>query len=270
VLWLPKAGADKAEYEDAWHAPAGRASAAGGYTLAVADGASESMLAGAWAGRLVESVGALAGQDLDEGVLAERICSAAARWPAQVKRYVRRRERAGRPLAWYEESKLEQGAYAALLGISLRRVTESGAVHNAGGTWTAAALGDVCAFQVRGTCLLAAFPLTSSAQFNTSPHLAVTRGIDRELVTKRTVARHGTWQPQDVFYLATDAAAQWFLAETEAGRRPWRQLDAAMDEPEPGPQSWLDALRAERRIRNDDVTVLRCRPRALESAQRAH
>ncbi|MBS2964943.1 hypothetical protein KGA66_17940 [Actinocrinis puniceicyclus] len=260
VLWQPKAGSSEAEYEDAWHAPDG-GTWAHALTVAVADGASESMLAGAWAADLARAVGALAGRDLDAGVFAERICAAAARWPVRVKRYIRRRQRAGRPLAWYEEAKVGQGAYATLLGVSFRSAEASvpePPEHGGGGTWTAAALGDTCCFQVRGSALVAAFPVLSSADFDTGPHLAGTREPRRDLLEQRTVTRRGTWLPGDVFYLATDAAAQWFLAGFEAGRRPWRELDAAMSEPDPS--RWLDTLRAERRIRNDDVTVLRCVP----------
>lgn len=272
VLAEPKAGSTRAQYEDAWFLPrqaaAGAASdvtsqstAVVGWTLAVADGASESMLAGAWARRLVRAVGGFGGRDLDAEAFAERICAAAARWPAYVNRYVRRRERLGRPVAWYEEAKLEQGAHATLLGISFRcgpggePASESGHARVRGGGWSAAALGDACAFHVRGARLAAAFPIESADDFGSSPDLAGTRAPDRALLERRTVTRRGTWLPGDVFYLATDAAAQWFLTEARAGRQPWRQLDAAFG----NPTGWLADLRADRRIRDDDVTIVRCR-----------
>src|SRR5947209_9444292 len=157
------------------------------------------MLAGAWAGSLARAVGGLAGRDLDAEVLAERICAAAGRWPAYVNRYVRRRARIGRPVAWYEESKLEQGAYATLLGVSfnhnaeLESTPDSGFLGSGGGTWSAAALGDACGFHVRGARLVEAFPLHSSADFGSSPHLAGTRAPDRELLEARTVVRRGAW-----------------------------------------------------------------------------
>jgi len=267
VLSEPKAGSSKSEYEDAWSLSGGRprvrGSSANRCTFAVADGASESMLAGAWAGRLARAVGGLAGRELGAEVFAERICAAAARWPAYVNRYVGRRARVGRPVAWYEESKLEQGAYATLLGVSFQGKPgrDSGfSDFPGGGTWSAAALGDACGFQVRGARLTEAFPLQSSAGFDTSPHLAGTRAPDRELIEARTVERRGTWLPGDVFYLATDAAAQWFLAEIEAGRQPWREIDEVCDEnASDGTSDWLEKLRADRRMRNDDVTIIRCR-----------
>jgi hypothetical protein len=253
VLSRPKAGSSDAEYEDAWSVPDQDASAVEGCTVAVADGASESLLAGAWARRLATAVGASAGRDLDAGALAEAVCGAAAQWPAYLGRYTRWRERAGKPVAWYEEPKLERGAHATVAGVSFRR--EAGPVYSGGGAWTAAALGDSCAFQVRDDRLALAFPLDSAAQFGTTPHLAASRDPDPELLGLRAEARRGTWLPGDVFYLATDAAAQWFLAEDEANRRPWRQIDEAFDDP----AGWLDGLRAAGLIRNDDVTIVRCR-----------
>lgn len=288
VLSEPKAGSTRAQYEDAWFVPRPRDAAAGargaavpqsiavsrsiaaeGCTIAVADGASESMLAGAWARQLVRAVGGSGGRDLDAAALAERICAAAGRWPAYVNRYVRRRERLGRPIAWYEESKLEQGAHATLLGISFRcdpggGPTDEPASESAGkpenelacaGTWSAAALGDACGFRVRDARLAEAFPVESPEDFGSSPDLAGTRAPDRALLERRTVARRGTWLPGDVFYLATDAAAQWFLVEARAHRQPWRQADEAFKDP----AGWLAELRADRRIRNDDVTIVRCR-----------
>jgi hypothetical protein len=260
VLSEPKAGSSESEYEDAWYLPRGlsgkKTSGARGCTIAVADGASESMLAGAWAGMVARAVGTSGRRELDAGLLADRICAAAAKWPAYVNRYVRRRERAGRPVAWYEESKLEQGAHATVLGVCFRwRTAAESGLADTGGTWSAAALGDACAFQVRDERLAEAFPIEGSADFDTSPHLAGTRAPDRDLLAARCVGRRGTWLPGDVFYLATDAAAQWFLAEAEARRQPWRQVDEAFKDP----AAWLADLRAERRIRNDDVTIVRCR-----------
>lgn len=253
MLREPKAGSSESEYEDACAIPRrGGASAVAGCTVAVADGASESMLAGTWAGMLARSVNAAAGAELAASAFADIVCATAARWPAYVGRYVRWRERSGRPVAWYEEPKLEQGAYATVLGVSFRR--ETGPVYSGGGSWSAAALGDSCGFQVRGSRLAAAFPLESADRFGSAPDLAGTRDPDRDLIELRTVTRRGTWLPGDVFYLATDAAAQWFLAEDAANRQPWRQIDEAFD----APGAWLDELRSQRRIRNDDVTIVRC------------
>lgn len=256
VLREAKAGSSESEYEDAWWAPREPASAAAGCTVAVADGASESMLAGAWAGMLARTVGGLAGRDLDAALFARLICDTAARWPRYLDRYTRRREKAGRPVAWYEEPKLARGAHATLVGVSFRR--ESGPVYSGGGTWTAAALGDSCAFQVRGSRLVEAFPLESAEQFDTAPPLAASRDPDPELIELRTATRRGTWLPGDVFYLATDALAQWFLAQVGAGARPWREIDEVFDASAELPL-WLGELRTDRRIRNDDVTIVRCR-----------
>jgi len=51
--------------------------------------------------------------------------------------------------------------------------------------------------------------------------------------------------------------AQWFLVESRAGRAPWRKLAEFVGEaPSQGFAAWLDEMRADRCMRNDDVTLL--------------
>src|SRR5262245_4614002 len=97
---LPKRGNTPDEYEDALAGDpaAGR--------FAVADGASESAFAGEWARLLAEGFVRAAGPW--EGWLP----GARARWAA---------EAGGRPMAWYEEAKFQEGAFATLLGLHAGR-----------------------------------------------------------------------------------------------------------------------------------------------------
>jgi hypothetical protein len=68
----------------------------------------------------------------------------------------------------------------------------------------------------------------------------------------------GAWQPGDAFYLMTDALACWFMRETEEGRTPWRVLRDLNTSDEVKPfREWVETLRAEGAMRNDDVTLLR-------------
>jgi len=56
----------------------------------------------------------------------------------------------------------------------------------------------------------------------------------------------------------TDALACWFMREAEEGRTPWRvlrDLDTS-DEIKPF-REWVETLRKEGAMRNDDVTLLR-------------
>ena len=51
----------------------------------------------------------------------------------------------------------------------------------------------------------------------------------------------------------TDALAEWFLMEHEAGRSPWRELFALTAD---GFPEWVTGRRADRRLKNDDVTLM--------------
>ena len=66
----------------------------------------------------------------------------------------------------------------------------------------------------------------------------------------------GKWRSGDRFFLATDALAQWFLKQIEDQGRPWETLAAVCEGDEEGFAAWIDTLRDEKEIRNDDVTLL--------------
>ncbi len=65
----------------------------------------------------------------------------------------------------------------------------------------------------------------------------------------------GDWRTGDTFFLATDAMGAWFLRSYEQGTPPWRVLDRFAT-PDTF-AAWVDALRQERALRNDDVTLMR-------------
>jgi hypothetical protein len=57
--------------------------------------------------------------------------------------------------------------------------------------------------------------------------------------------------------LATDALAAWFLADWESGGSPWHQLQGFSARGQATFAQWVSGLRSERRLRNDDVTMVR-------------
>ncbi|MBS2966978.1 hypothetical protein KGA66_28350 [Actinocrinis puniceicyclus] len=256
VFRLPKLGSTEAEYEDASACPGGDESPYEGRTLAVADGASESMLAGQWAAMLVDAIAALGGRSLaDSTVLAEVITRTAGAWPRVVEQYRKGREQAGRPLAWYEEPKLELGAHATVLGLSFHPASAQEPMPSGGGRWSLAALGDSCVFHTRGGKIISADPLDHADDFGVTPHLATTLHPDPELLAQRIVAREGgSWLPGDVFYLATDAAAHWTLT---AGGPPFLPKEMEGFFADDGVR-FADRQRAQGRLRNDDTTIVRC------------
>jgi hypothetical protein len=237
VFRLPKAGSRRAEYEDgiAWSRREQR--------FAVADGASATAFARLWAHLLAHAY--TAGW-LSADTLETDLSPVQARWAALVDR---------RPLAWYAVEQARRGAFAALAGLSLMP----------DGRWTALAVGDCCVFQLRADVLLVAFPFADPEAFNNRPMLlgsrSVTNGALRKYGAITTLS--GAWQAGDTFLLMSDALAAAFLRL----RRDPRDADVPgkhrssvtgldFDRTKTGFRRWVDALRAQRVIRNDDVSLL--------------
>jgi hypothetical protein len=253
---LPKAGNRPDEIEDALYPAATGRWSGPALRVAVADGASETLLSGPWAAVLARSYGRVA-PDADRAAVLHR---AWARWARWRRGYLRQRRQTGRPVQWFEEPGLAAGAYAALVGLTL--------VDGAGcGDWSALAVGDSCLFQVRSDRHVVAFPLARAADFGVRPVLIGSRpaGADTVLEAAKTVT--GDWRVGDRFYLMTDALAQWWLTECEAGRAPWRPVDRLCG---PGRAQafprWVATRRRRHEMRNDDVTLLRVSLRAEHGA----
>ncbi len=232
---LHKRGNAPGEYEDAAAADptSGR--------FAVADGATESSFAREWAKILAEG---FVTSKLDHlRCWPDRLPPLQERW---------RSDCGGRDLPWYAEMKFEQGAFATFLGLSVqgRRVLTRQ-------SWSAVAVGDSCLFQIRENELLMSWPLNNSADFDNIPSLLGSRTPPDE-ARQRERLKNGRWRAGDVFVLATDALAQWFLRQVEAEQQPWWELQALST----GPQSTealtarIDGLRDCHQIRNDDVTLI--------------
>jgi hypothetical protein len=218
---VPKDGHAADECEDAFacNNPAGR--------FAIADGASESIYAGEWARLLCEAF--VADSSAGDGI-GPWLGSAQKRWRDHVR---------DRPAPWHVAEKLEDGAFATFLGV----------VVDPAGRWRAVATGDSCLFLVRDDGLRRAFPVEAAAAFGTRPALIGSRQRGRV----RAAGVGGTLQAGDRFMLMTDALAEWFLAEHEAGRAPWRELAERTADDFAG---WVVGRRAEGRLKNDDVTLL--------------
>ncbi len=264
VFRLPKAGNSEADYEDAF--------AIGADSVAVADGATESSFARAWAEALVlgftsepisddaprsdeatfspsESVP----DTVDDivGDLRNRIAPLQQAWHEKI---------AWDRLPWFAEDKARSGAFAALLSFrfldmpALRQPAEDRRTLH-GGRWTALAVGDTCMFQIRDDELRVAFPLELAEQFNSRPVLLSSNPANNERVWEAVAHREGDFLPGDIFLFATDALSHWILAETEAGRQPWQTLCALRSHAEF--VTLVDRLRRDHEMRNDDVTLVR-------------
>jgi hypothetical protein len=265
IFSLPRRGNSPAEYEDACAAD----NAAGRY--AVADGASEGCFTDLWARLLVADF--VARTDCPAEEWPRSLSETQGQWDTDVR---------SRKIAWHTEPWVQQGAYAAFLGISLTADSEAASVEPI--PFSAVAVGDTCLFHTRDGTLLHAFPLEHSEEFGNAPKLIGARMPLEQIHRKRSLWTAGQGRPGDRLWAMTDALAQCCLLEAEAGRNPWTELEAlvssavlpspagterslvgigAGDEGALPPDTaderfaaWIDNLRRSGRLRNDDVTLL--------------
>lgn len=246
--WVQKGGNAEREYEDAFY-PQGDGRREGAeLRVAIADGASEGMLSGAWANILAKLHCQFEWTDASDEQFLEQ---AYRDWRSFQSAYLRDREQRN-PVQWYEEPGLQEGAFSTLLGLTL-----TGSSNDQPGAWAAIAVGDSCVFQVRGSTLIKKFPVEESSDFGNRPVLIASNPARNNQVIGAIRRVSGTFGSGDAFYLMTDALAQWSLKEDEAGRNPWALLRALDTGGAPAFDVWIDGLRKTKALRNDDVTLIR-------------
>jgi len=246
ALWLPKAGNTSAEYEDAcWPQEAVVDEETARFRCAVADGATETSFSGLWANQLVREYGR-------QGSVKQLV----AALPGLGREWLR--QVSAKPLPWYAEEKVRSGAFAALLGLTLRRAP-AGRKYPA--LWEAVAVGDCCVFQVRDGQPLVSFPMTHSEQFNSRPYLLGTRVADKERLIENITMHKGGCEDGDIFYLMSDALACCLMRLQEVDVTPFAYLEALCDPAEfvafIGDMRLRRDTEARLWLRNDDVTLLR-------------
>jgi hypothetical protein len=257
TFWVPKRGSSLQEYEDAaWVGPDGSSSGdirQRSLAVAVADGASESLLAGRWARRLVHVFGRASNATRTRGGFISAYQEAVSGWEQEVLKYTAEREERGAPIQWYEEPGLAKGAYSTILAVKFIDSREGRLP-----TWRAVGLGDSCLFQVRNESLYTSFPIDNAASFSYQPPLLASRGTDIETLRRHIRTKVNDWERGDIFYLATDALAEWFLRTNESQGRPWGPLrDMDTNDAELDFTGWVDQQRDLGQMHNDDTTLIR-------------
>lgn len=244
AFWLPKDGARPREYEDAFAPSSIDERPRRRLRCAVADGASESAYARVWARQLVSefACGGLTGPDLAQ------LPHVGRRWSQAVTTALG----GDGASSLYLERKAEDGAFAAFVGLEFVDVSD----RDDAGSFGAIALGDSCFVQVRNDAIERAFPFETSEAFNARPVLVPSRPIEADVYTAAIARYGGTWHSQDTFYIMSDALACWFLAASERGERPWRELNRFARRERAAFRSWAHALRPSF-LKNDDVTLVR-------------
>ena len=240
-FWAPKAGNSPEEYEDAFRAAYG-ASGCDASRIAVSDGASESAFAREWANALVD---AFAAQPPELCGLAEDSFKA---WLAPAQEQWRGCVPWDR-IPWHGEAKARAGAFATLLGLTVEAAPDDpGRL-----SWRALAVGDSCLFVVRDDLLRLSFPLEDAAEFDNNPALVCSNPDNAGELWEGVRLHSGECETGDLFILATDAIACWFLAQNAAGEKPWETL-LALDPSEW--DAWVEEQRRAGLMRNDDTTLV--------------
>ena len=256
-FWVQKAGNSEADYEDAF--------AITENVVAIADGATESSFARAWAESLVRGfteanasmdaeeapTGSPADDPWDREAIQRRVTPLQEEWRNAI---------AWDQLPWFAEDKARSGAFATLLAFRVSpQVThppaEGDEADSPDARWRAFAIGDSCMFQIRDGELRTAFPLDNALQFNSRPLLLSSSAPNNDRVWESVAYQEGDCRPGDIFLFATDALAHWFLAEREAGRRPWATLCEVRTETDFS--ELVTRLRQRHAVRNDDMTLVR-------------
>ncbi|WP_439621893.1 hypothetical protein [Gemmata sp.] len=233
---LPKVGNRPEENEDA------TAASADGLRFAVADGATEGWESGPWAARL-----AAAFVDLPPTP------ATFPGWLNGARRDWGSRAAAAGPLPWYAVAKQQEGSFATVAGLEVRRSAAA-----PGWGWRAAAVGDSCLLHARGDALLAAFPLTSPAAFGNRPRLVPSSA---EVPCPEPEWLAGRAAPGDLLLLATDAAAARLLDPAALGPA-LAAVRAGLRTRDPAPVlAWLAAVQT---ATNDDASLIGIRLPAHE------
>ncbi|MFH8579109.1 hypothetical protein [Streptomyces zaomyceticus] len=267
---VPKTGSSPEECEDATHVSSSPDENSA--FAAVSDGASESLLAGAWARQLVR--GAVAsmesaddqrgdGEDSRSGSFVEDLLArTVGQWDDYIAEYQAERAARGRPITWYEQPGLDKGAFATLVAVRIRAASADPEGPEAARHWTwhAFALGDSCLFHLREGRLITSFPIADGDGFGITPQLLGSRNRDAALITDRASTASGELRADDELLLATDALAAWLLSQPGiSSGGTGKQLGNLADLGEELFAEWVQSERDKSRMRNDDVALIRIR-----------
>ena len=233
-----KRGNSASEYEDAFFPPTFQPELKLPFACAVADGATESSFSGLWAQLLTEAYT----QAADLTQLKQLVGSARDRW---------RRETSNQVLPWYAEQKLEKGAYATLLGVTVDKAEFPSLLK-----WEALAVGDSCLFHVRNQEFVTAFPIKSADDLAARPMLLPSGGDHSEEESLYQMTE-GILEAGDRLYLVTDAIAGWIFTTLDRSEKPFEILDQVV---RTGTlecfHEFVERQWDEHRLKNDDCTVL--------------
>jgi hypothetical protein len=219
----------------------------GRVSVAIADGASEGYMSKLWSKILTISYVNFDRTNLDIRRFTDFCVDI---YDYQLEGYIQRRMERGSPLRWFEENLMNKGSFSTLLGVTYVQSSP------AGGHWVSYSVGDCCLFQIRGE-LIDVFPVMDPSAFGNSPDLISSNPAYNVELESRVKVKTGRFLFGDTFYLMTDAIAHWFVTQIAEGTKPWNAIDEFLESDNQGLPEYIDRLRMENRLKNDDVTIAR-------------
>jgi len=230
---FPKGGHTIIECEDAYSIKQTRQT----LKLFVADGATESSFAKEWATLLSEELKKV--QSFSRKNIMKHLPKIRKNWEDKVNK---------KPLPWYAEIKLEEGAFSAIIGLCINFKKS---------TFNCFAIGDCCMFHLRGNEIITLFPIENEIEFSNNPFLVSTKSDDDKLIKYFRELKDQKVLTGDYFFIMSDALACWFTKKIKLEDKPWNILIGfCEDSTKTSFEEWLKIKRAEKEIKNDDTTLL--------------
>lgn len=152
-------------------------------------------------------------------------------------------------LPWYAQQKLENGAFATFLGVTLNLEEQ---------TFESVSIGDCTLFQVRNNELICSFPVTSFEEFGNTPSLFATNSKFQTDYEKSVKYLNSRAISGDLLILASDALAMWLFKRLNEGERPWLSLLTLLtyEDYQTDFSNWTFNKIKENEMKNDDISVV--------------
>ena len=221
-----------------------------GIYCAMTDGATQSSFSQQWASLLVKLlVNKVKRYVPNKDTLLIVTLTAQSEWEKNIKKT---------DLPWHAQEKIKNGAFSTLLWLSIKKNKKNRKIK-------VIAVGDSNLIIVRDNKKLVAYPIENSQDFGNTPTLLCSRTNRNSQINDRVFDKvtlwEQDWHPGDHFLLATDALAQYMLRQFEKGENPSMFIaqlakEGNLDKQQKEFENWIESLRKEKTIRNDDTTLV--------------
>lgn len=227
-MHVQKDGNEAHEYEDSYRHDMNN------LLFCVADGTTESSFSKEWADLLTEEFVNTSNHSKNDLkiVLRKMRKKAKNKWHNWLK---------NKTIPWHAEEKVKRGADAAFIGLKILPEIS---------VWKAVSVGDCCLFIIRDDKLIEKFPIEVDSDFDNTPSLI---GSVFALGKNDIKVKSGDLTGGEIIYLLSDAIAQWFLKNQK--KQSWKIINDNFENKDIF-QVFIDKLRKNKEIKNDDITVM--------------